>query len=183
MESLSVAVLMQFLGKFVSWMAKHPEAVVAFLTLGWVVPTFVLTRNVAFYASFDGLFQSVLQASLTNGAFRNPARTANYGASFDADQKAAYEAYAYMVFNVCETIADGLDLYRTSGRSFLDLLEILFGWFLPVSDHRKWLRRTWQPVLIAEKKLHGAWLDNQQSGVAFKPQFLELMKHIEKKKY
>ena len=165
------------LGKLLVWLAHNPAAVVALLALLSGLPTFVLTRNAALYANFDTLYQNVLQMGLQNGAFRNPGKTGDYF-NFPPDVRAAYETYAYMVFNVCETIADGLSFYEHRRRQFMETLETIVRFFLPITADRGWLRKTWLPVLVAEKQLHGTWLQDQKGGVCFKQEFLDLMANI-----
>jgi len=169
------------LGKLLVWLADNPAAVVALLALLSGLPTFVLTRNAALYANFDTLYQNVLQMGLQNGAFRNPSKTSEYSnvSIFSPDVRAAYETYAYMVFNVCETIADGLSFYEHRRRRFMETLETIVRFFLPIIADRRWLRKTWLPVLVAEKQLHGKWLQDQKGGVCFKQEFLDLMANVQ----
>jgi hypothetical protein len=165
--------------KYFAWLGEHPDAVVAAVGLLFGVPIYVLTRNAELYSNFDTLYQSVLEAALSQGAFRNPRKTLNYQTAFEnEDEKAAYEAYAFMVFNVCETIADGLNFYTPKKKGLLELAEGLCCWLLPPSASRTYLRHTWHPVLVAEMQLHGTWLRNQTDGLRFKGKFLTLMKDL-----
>lgn len=142
------------------------------------VYTWVLSRNAALYANFDTLYQTVLDYGLTKPYLRDSSKTADYENRFSGDELLQYESYAYMVFNVCETIADGLDFYDKRPMGPLAWLEWLIYWAFPISADRKWLRKTWRPVLVAEKKLHGKWLERQTPDVRFKKEFLDLMKAI-----
>lgn len=151
---------------------KWVVPVIAFL---WALMTYVLTRNAAVYANFDELYAKILEIALEYPEFRTPGVTANY-LGLSGSQRAAYETYAYLVFNVCETIADGLDLYMPPRKQVLSLVDWIFGPVVPLIADRKLLRKTWKPVLVAEKRLHRAWLSAQEGGVRFKREFLELMR-------
>lgn len=142
------------------------------------VYTWILTRNAALYATFDTLYQDVLDKGLAKPHLRNPDNTSNYKAMFRGNDLVEYQTYAYMVFNVCETIADGLDFYEKRPMGFLKGLEWLIRHAFPVTADPEWLRVTWRPVLAAEKQLHGQWLEDQKPGVRFKKEFLDLMKGI-----
>ena len=172
-----------FLLRLAHFAARNPAAVVAAIGLVWGIPAYVLTRNLGIYSSLDSMYQSLLATALEHGALRNPERTASYRTSFAGDQLAIYETYAYMVFNLCETVADNLDFYRKRGWSLLDFMEFTFSWCFPAIGRARWLRKTWHPVLVAEKQLHGAWLANQEPGIRFKQRFLDLMKSIEQQRY
>ena len=143
------------------------------LTLGAAaVFTWVLTRNAAIYANFDTLYKEILNIGLTYPCFRDPEKTAKYREHFNGDERIRYETYAYMVFNVCETVADSLDLYPGRSDRILDQVESCFCRFLPFIADREWLKKTWTPVLVYEKRLHGRWLADQRGGVRFKEEFL-----------
>ena len=150
--------------------------VVAVIGLVFGFPAWVLTRNAALYAGFDTLYQQVLSIALANGDLRDPDKSAGYS-TMPPREKAAYEAYAFLVFNACETIADGLDFY--GNRKIMTKLERVVLFFLPVMADREFLKKTWRPVLLAEKQLHGAWLRAQQPGLRFKKEFLEFMLALE----
>ena len=143
------------------------------------VAAWVLSRKAALYANFDELYQNVLDTAIDKPALRDPATTRNYE-KLEPNDRSMYESYAYMVFNVCETIADSLDFYRRRKRSLVEFVENLFCLVLPTIADRKWLRKTWLPVLVAEKELHATWLGNQECGKRFKQEFLTLMANIEK---
>lgn len=151
---------------------------------GWIVSlflvavaiyTWVLTRNAAIYANFDTLYQKILDIGLDHPELRDPTKTANYKQHFKGDDRSRYETYAYMVFNVCETIADSLDLYSEGSNRILALLESYFCPLLPFIADREGLKETWQPVLVFERDLHSNWLADQTGGVRFKETFLNLL--------
>lgn len=143
------------------------------LTLGAAaVFTWVLTRNAAIYANFDTLYKEILNIGLSYPSFRDPDKTAKYREHFNGEERIRYETYAYMVFNFCETVADSLDFYSGRPNRILDRVESHFCRFLPFIADREWLKKTWTPVLVYEKSLHGRWLADQKGGVRFKEEFL-----------
>ena len=151
---------------------------------GWIVSVFlgaiaiytwVLTRNAAIYATFDTLYQKILDIGLDHPELRDPVKTVDYKRHFEGSNLIRYETYAYMVLNVCETIADSLDLYPERSNRILNLVESCFCRFLPSIADREQLKRTWQPVLVFERDLHGNWLVDQRGGVRFKQEFLTLL--------
>ncbi len=142
------------------------------------VAAWVLSRKAALYANFDALYQGLLERAIEKPFLRNPGKARDY-TNLPDDERGPYEAYAYMVFNVCETISDGLSFCENRRASMTDCVESVFCRFLPTIADRKWLRETWLPVVIAEKQLHGAWLKDQKGGTRFKQEFLELMGRIE----
>jgi hypothetical protein len=162
---MSTWTIISDLGKFIAVLAA--------------VAAWVLSRKAALYASFDALYQGVLDKGIEKPFLRDPAVTGAF-ANLPPEQRTAYETYAYMVFNVCETVADGLSFYEGRRGSILDLVESASCCCLPTVADRKWLRKTWHPILVAEKQLHGAWLQNQKGGTRFKQEFLDLMGDIEK---
>jgi hypothetical protein len=148
-------------------------------TVGTAVITlyaWLLARNAGIYATFDTLYQEALNLGLQYPLCRDPAKTLVYRQSLLDDDLVRYETYAYMVLNVCETVADSLDLYGSGERRPYELVESLFGWLLPPIADRRRLRRTWEPVLKAEARLHRTWIDQCEAGVRFKEDFLTLMK-------
>jgi hypothetical protein len=103
---------------------------------------------------------------LTYPSFRDPDKTAKYREHFIGDERIRYETYAYMVFNFCETVADSLDLYSGRSNRILDRVESHFCRFLPFIADREWLKKTWTPVMVCEKRLHGKWLSDQKEAYA-----------------
>jgi hypothetical protein len=154
---------------------------------GWVVSvllgavaiyTWVLTRNATIYANFDAMYQKILDIGLERPELRDPTKTAKYREYFKEDDIIRYETYAYMVFNICETIADSLDLYPECSNQLLARLEYCFCRFLPSTADRRWLKETWEPVLVFERDLHSGWLADQTGGVRFKQKFLDLLRNL-----
>jgi hypothetical protein len=141
--------------------------------------TWLLTRNASFYSTFDALYQDMLKLGLEHPLWRDPAKTLTYDQSFIGNDRVQYETYAFMMLNVCETIADSLDLYDTSNRRLYTLIERGFCRFLPSIADLRDLKRTWEPVLREEAHLHGSWINGRKANVQFKEDFLNLMKKYE----
>ena len=88
--------------------------------------TWLLTRNASFYSTFDALYQDMLKLGLDHPFWRDPAKTLTYDESFFGNDRVQYETYAFMMLNVCETIADSLDLYPTSHKRWYTVIERVF---------------------------------------------------------
>ncbi|MDE1867285.1 MAG: hypothetical protein KGI08_06210 [Thaumarchaeota archaeon] len=101
------------------------------------------------YSDLDHLYMDVLKIGMEHPEFRDPEKTKNYKQSFkDKEQLMAYETYAYIVWNVCETVYDRTKNDKTN-------------------------RKTWYPIIEAEKKLHLSWLLNEENHHKFKSGFRE----------
>jgi hypothetical protein len=115
---------------------------------------FFKTRRVTLYQDLDRLYIEVLKLAIEHPRFVNPKFTLDYQRSFKGEELLQYEAYAFIVWNVCETIA----------------------------DHRKdkTLFRSWEPVLKAENERHRAWFDTGENRSKFKMEFRDLIqKHYQ----
>jgi len=102
-----------------------------------------------FYADLDLLYQKVLELGVAYPILIDPARTTDYQRRFTGDDLHRYNAYAFNVWNVCESIHDYCK-----------------------DDEALW--ETWEPVIEAEDNLHRAWLKDNQT--KFKRSFLACMK-------
>ena len=162
----------------------------AWLTALFSLYTWLLARNASFYSTFDALYHDVLKLGLDHPFCRDPAKTFMYDESLVGEQRVQYETYAFMVLNVCETIADSLDLYQTPHKQWYAVviewvlrpyaaIEWLLCRFLPPIADRRRLKRTWEPVLREEAHLHGRWINGRKANVQFKEDFLNLMKKYE----
>ena len=78
------------------------------------------------YSDLDVLYLDILKMGVENPELRDREKTTHYKESFSNEQLIKYETYAYMVWNVCETVYD-----RTQGNEKN--------------------MTTWKPVIIAEK--------------------------------
>lgn len=104
------------------------------------------------YSDLDELYFKILKIGLENPQFRNLHKTKKY-IELESDEKIKYETYAYMVWNVCETIFD-----RTK--------------------NNEKIYNTWKPVILAEKKLHTKWFDDGDNRDKFKDEFIDFIKKI-----
>ncbi len=82
--------------------------------------------------------------------FLDPKNTSNYKNVFKGDDLLRYDTYAYVSWNICETIYDRKD-------------DKLF--------------ETWEPVIVAENKLHRKWFDNPENHHKFKDRFREYIQN------
>ena len=138
---------------------------------GVALYTWLLERNASMYATFDTMYQNILAVAMQSPEFRDPTMTADYKNKFTGTQLVKYEIYAYMVLNVCETIADSLELYSGPRRPQA-WMESRACRFLPfVADHDG-LVKTWEPVLLFERNLHQSWLNSCVAGCQFKEKFV-----------
>ena len=102
-----------------------------------------------YYSDLDSLYLKVLKLGVTHPNLIDPAKTAAYEQKFTGDDLYRYNAYAYIAWNVCETIYD-------------------------TCKHDRKLWKTWEPAIRAENLLHRRWLLNNQA--KFKQSFLDYVK-------
>jgi len=86
------------------------------------------------YADIDQMYFDILKIGIDHPDLRNPEKTCRYH-ELIKDERIRYENYAYICWNLCETIFD---------RQSRQLRDI------KVSD-------TWMPVILEENRLHGVW--------------------------
>ncbi len=115
--------------------------------LGFSVYTFKKTVESSSYSDLDRMYMEILKIGIDNPEFRDKEKTSDYKSSFAGNQLIRYEAYAYMVWNVCETVYD-----RTVNNA----------------DNRI----TWEPVIHAEMKVHKKWISDSGNHHKFKSEFL-----------
>ena len=106
------------------------------------------TSRAQSYSDLDLMYADILKIGLDHPEFRSPEKTSRYKTVFSGDDLRQYETYAFMAWNVCETVYD-----RTS----------------------KHTRRTWEPVVHAEMRLHHAWMSDPGNRRNFKDEFLEYL--------
>jgi hypothetical protein len=104
------------------------------------------------YLDIDSLYLEVLKLGIEYPEFRDPSLTRNYKTKFVGASCRRYECYAYIVWNVCETVHD---------RCLDD--NTLFS--------------TWEPIMIAENKLHRPWFDNKENQDKFKVTFMRYIQN------
>jgi hypothetical protein len=97
------------------------------------------------YRDLDFLYLEVLKIGINNPRFINPELTNQYLMAFEGEERLRYESYAFLTWNVCETIFDR----RTD----------------------KDLYQTWLPILRVENKLHRRWFDLPENRLGFKDAF------------
>lgn len=134
--------------------------VALFLAVGISIASLIMTysifrqtRSSMSYSDLDSMYMEILKMGIDRPEFRDPEKTLSYKTSFSGDELMSYETYAYIVWNFCEAIYD-----RTH-----DEENII----------------TWLPVIIAEKRLHYAWIEEPENHHKFKKGFLSYMKSIQ----
>ncbi len=115
------------------------------------VYTFLSSRRDSQYQDLDGLYLEALKLGMDNPRFINPGYTKKYKEIFQDDELHKYQVFAYIIWNICETIAD-----RRKDKNLYD---------------------TWKPVILAENKLHRAWLDNPENHHRFKKSFFDFVRN------
>ena len=118
------------------------------LALGFSVYTFKKSLDDKSYSELDSIYMEILKMGMNNPEFRDKAKTENYKKSFTGDCLIKYDAYAYMVWNVCETIYD-----RTM--------------------HHDANKATWEPVINAEMRIHSQWIKDAENHHKFKKEFVD----------
>jgi hypothetical protein len=104
------------------------------------------------YRDLDFLYLEVLKIGIENPRFVNCELTRQYPTSFEGEERLRYDAYAFLTWNVCETIFDrqsDADLYQT-----------------------------WLPVLRVENKLHRQWFELAENRLGFKEPFQNYVRQM-----
>lgn len=119
---------------------------VAFAGVAVIISFYVFFRSKRekSYADIDCLYLELLKLGMQYPKFLDPKNTSNYKQVFKGDDLLRYDTYAYISWNICETIYDRKD-------------EKLF--------------ETWKPVIVAENKLHRKWFDDSENYHKFKDSF------------
>jgi hypothetical protein len=102
-------------------------------------------RSAWTYRDLDFLYLEVLKIGIENPRFVNPKLTNQYPLAFEGEERLRYESYAFLTWNVCETIFDR----RTDEE----------------------LYQTWLPILRVENKRHRRWFDLPENRLGFKDAF------------
>jgi hypothetical protein len=100
------------------------------------------------YSTLDDMYRELLALAVEKPFLRNPKLTTGYPDSMADDQRIAYEAYAFSIWNFIETIYDRAVDYED-------------------------LKLTWEPVARSENRLHRRWFDSPDSQGKFKDDFRE----------
>ena len=112
---------------------------------------FIITKREAVYGALDQQYSELLKIGMDKPEYRNFNQTTNYLSSFsDANTLIAYETYAYLSMNWCETVIDR-------------------------ASKSKILADTWYPAVKIEYKLHKSWFQNPDNAHLYKQQFHKMM--------
>lgn len=104
------------------------------------------------YRDLDFLYLEVLKLGIENPHFVNVELTNRYPEAFDGEERLRYDAYAFLTWNVCETIFDRQsddDLYQT-----------------------------WLPIIRVENKLHRRWFEVPENRLGFKESFQSYVRRM-----
>jgi hypothetical protein len=103
-------------------------------------------RSGSVYRDIDVLYAELLKIAILNPDLVDPEKTSDYPSSFaDADRR-KYDLYAFMSWNICETIFDWREEH-------------------PAVYH------TWVPVVKVENQLHRRWFEEPKNRLGFKREF------------
>jgi hypothetical protein len=127
------------------WVAIIASSIFSLAAFSFSLYSFKKSRGVTLYQDIDRLYLEVLKMRIEHPEFADPQKTRDFTKSYQGNDRIKYEAYAFIVWNICETIADR----ENEGRLF----------------------ETWEPVLRAEADLHRAWFDKKENQGKFKPKF------------
>jgi hypothetical protein len=111
---------------------------------------FFISRREKSYTDLDTLYLQLLKSAMEHPNFVNPSYTVDYDNMFKDENLWRYKTYAYIVWNICEAIYD--------------------------RKHDKKLFKTWEPVIVAENKLHRKWFDAPENYHKFKDSFREYIR-------
>ena len=114
------------------------------------------SRTVTMYQDLDRLYQELLKLGIENPSFVNRSLTINYNKNFTGDQKLQYELYAFMAWNVCETIYDRKSINN--------------------------IFKTWECIIKVENDLHRNWFDTEKNQHRFKGEFVNYIKQLTEQK-
>jgi hypothetical protein len=107
--------------------------------------TFLQLKRQRAYADIDSLYLEVLKIGMQFPRFRDPEYTQNYQSCFEKGvELQRYEIYAYISWNIIETIYD-----KKEGEFF----------------------ETWYPAIALENILHRRWFDNPENQAKYKEKF------------
>ncbi len=107
-------------------------------------------RSAWAYRDLDFLYLEVLKLGIENPRFVDADLTNRYPIAFEGEERLRYEAYAFLTWNVCETIFDRQideDLYQT-----------------------------WLPIIRVENKLHRRWFEAPENRLGFKEPFQQYIR-------
>jgi hypothetical protein len=126
------------------WMAA--TAIVTIVPLFYSISTFSKSLKLAHYAELDKMQFELLSCVLEKPWLEQTV------ASRPDEQAAAYDIYAWMVWNFVETIYDRC-------------------------GQHKHLVVTWRPVIIVANSVHGGWFNRPDNNDKFKEKFREFIRN------
>ena len=121
--------------------------IVSLIGCAFSVYTYFKNKAIDAYTNLDALYLEVLKLGIANPSFADPSLTRDYQTKFSGEQRQKYELYAFIAWNVCETIYD-----RRRNKAVL---------------------KSWGPIIKTENDLHRAWFDDPKNHSKFKPEFRE----------
>ena len=134
---------------------NYVSITISLLSLLVSVIVFYLTQKSSGYLEVDRQYQSLLAMSLSNPKLRDVRYTKKYKdyKNSDVEFYHSYSAYAYMIWNFIETIAD----VSKTKKAFSKIDNV------------------WFPVIIEENRLHYSWfVDNER---LFRRDFVNFIKN------
>lgn len=124
--------------------------IVSFLALGFSINNSRKIKQISVYSDLDHLYFDLLKLGIEHPKFVDPEYTHDYQNKFQDYERLQYELYAFMAWNICETIVD-----RRRDRK---------------------LYKSWKPILECENELHRKWFDNPENQSKFKSKFKKFIK-------
>jgi hypothetical protein len=129
------------------WIALGASAV-SLLSIFMSLYVYRRVRSITLYSDLDRLYLELLKLGIENPKFVDPNYTQRYPTSFETrKERTQYELYAFIAWNICETIVDRGDNHLTF--------------------------QSWKPVLALEANLHSAWFESEGNEKKFKKAFID----------
>jgi hypothetical protein len=113
------------------------------------ISSFRKSRSTSLYQDLDRLYADLLKLGISHPQFVDKAKTADYKTVFRGDELLQYQLYAFMSWNICETIFD-----RKKNKNFF---------------------ATWRCIIEVENELHRKWFSSDSNKQRFKPEFCKYM--------
>ena len=117
------------------------------ITVTVTLLTYKKTASSQAYANVDQLYNDSLETGIDHPEFRNPEYTGNYLQLTDKNERLKYESYAYLIWNLIETVYDD--------NQNID---------------------TWKPMIETEVKIHKKWYLQEENQKKFKQLFRDEFK-------
>ncbi len=125
--------------------------VIAIILSTWA---FIISKRETTYSDLDNGYNEILKMGIEYPKLRNINFTSNYLKNYESeDDRIAYDNYAFLTMNFCETIFD------RAGKD-------------------KKLLVTWLPALQKEYFLHSDWINNPENDKLFKSDFKNFIKKL-----